>query len=267
MKKVLAAAISVILALALPAFVLAADVNNGQENGKDVKIKEVSMEVTGLPDEINEGDEVVLTFIVPRSGSKWEYGDMSGLLEPETYFDEETCSYVTMAMIDTASAGPLEIIFEFIMTAGKSHVRFSALYENTMEISGIPVKSNIIYYWNQDFTDNYDGWNTGGSAGSITLDSGAALFEMGYDGQGPYSFFEGSNADWTGDWYSSIKVFLDPGSFTEGLGFDYITAINEGDSTFLDSYGFSFISGTSSINASSSAFAVEGISITSPNKS
>lgn len=250
MKKVLAAAMCVILALALPLAASAAEGKKSPTNDKDIKIKEISVEVSELPGEINQDDLVEITFTIPRSGSTWDFGELSGLIEPpEPFFDEETCTYVITTLINTSTPGPLDIVFEFIMSAGKSHVRFVALYEISIEVLGDTKTSNITYYWKQDFSENYNGWTTGGTAGSITLDSGAALFEAGSDGKGPYSFFDGSSADWSGNWYSSIKVYLNPGGTTVGQGFDYIVTINNADGTYLDGYGFNFIAGSDSVIA------------------
>ena len=247
MKKVLAVVMCVILALALPLVATAAGGNKGPTNEKDIKTNEIPMEVSVLPVEIHEGDEVEITFTVPRSGSGWEYGEIFGLTDPETVFDEETFMYITTAMVDTSVAGPLDIVFNFIMSAGKSHIRFASIFEASVVILGETKTSNITYYWNQDFSIDYNRWMTGGDLGSITLDSGAALFMGGSTNEGPYSFFEGSNNDWTGDWYASIKVYLDPATMTKDEGFSYIVATNKSGGLFLESYGFVALAGDSSI--------------------
>lgn len=259
MKKVLAVVMCVILALALPLVATAAGGNKGPTNEKDIKTKEIPMEVSLLPDEIYEGDEVEITFTVPRSGSGWEYGEIFGLTNPETVFDEETCMYITTAMIDTSIAGPLDIVFNFIMSAGKSHIRFASIFEASVVILGETKTSNITYYWNQDFSDNYTGW----ISGTITLDSGAALFEGSSGGIGPLSFFDGSNDVWTGDWYSSIKVYLDPELTAEGQGFEYIVSVNNESGSYLDEYGFSFTAGPSYITAGCISL-TDTVNITTP---
>ena len=245
MKKVLAVVMCVILALALPLVATAAGGSKHPTNEKEIKIKEIPIEFSTLPDEIYEGDMVEITFAVPRSGAIWEYGEIYGLTNPETVFDEETCLYITTAFVDTSIAGPLDIVFNFIMSAGKSHIRFTSFFEASVVILGETKTSNITYYWNQDFSDNYTGW----ISGTITLDSGAALFEGSSAGIGPLSFFDGSNGVWSGDWYSSIKVYLEPGLTAEGQGFKYIVSVNNESGSYLDEYGFSFIAGSSSLTA------------------
>jgi hypothetical protein len=247
MKKVLAITMCAILVLALPLSASAAWNDKGPTNEKEIKIKEAPIEATELPPELQAGSEFVVTFTIPRAGSSWEYGEIYGLIDPETVFDEETCTYITTAMVDTSEPGLLEISFNFIMSAGKSHIRFTASFEGAVEITGGSKAPAVTYHWLQDFSDNYDGWVTGGTLGSITLDSGAALFMGSSTNEGPYSFFEGSMKEWPGDWYTSISVYLDPATMTMGEGFSYIVAINQPGGSFLDTYGFVALAGESSI--------------------
>lgn len=248
MKKALAIIICIILVLAVPLSTSATDSNDNQKirNRDNPFLKEVLMEASLLPDEIIEGDTVEITFIVPKHGSAWEYGEVSGLLDLNTVFDKETGSYITTANVDTSSGESPELVFEFLMTAGKSHVVFLASYENSVEITGDSKTSNITYFWNQDFSTNADGWVTGATSGTITLDSGTAHITGGMNDVGPYSFFEGSNAEWTGDWYASIKVFLDPSTMTVGEGFNYTVAINNPSKSYLANFEFAFTSNSTS---------------------
>lgn len=244
MKKLLVIVISVVLVFAIP---ITASAGNKNGTTKELNIKEVTAGVLELPETLMQGEEFGVVITVPRSGSAWEYGEIAGLIDPVTVFDEETCEYITTALVDTSAAGTVDIIFEFLMVAGKSHNVFKALYTGTVEIIGAAPASAANYFWNQDFSTDASGWAVGVTTGTVTVADGTALMTPGFTGGGSYSFFEGSNKDWTGDWYASVKVYIDPASLETGEGFDYIVAINEADGTYLAEYGFTAVSDGSAV--------------------
>ena len=92
MKKFLVVIMSIILILAIP-ISASAGYAKGFIKAEEEKIKEVPMEISLLPEEIFVNDEVEVTFTISRSGSVWEYGEISGLIKPETIFDEENWQY------------------------------------------------------------------------------------------------------------------------------------------------------------------------------
>ncbi|MCK5759384.1 MAG: hypothetical protein KAH14_09860 [Clostridiales bacterium] len=243
MKKALVIVMCIILVMTIPLVASAESQGYALKKGmtKKTKIIEAEISASALPDVINEGDLVNLTFTVPRSGSKWQYGEIAGLLEQVTIFNEDTCTYEITAVVDTSSAGVLDIVFEFIMTAGKSHVQFIAQYVVSTDILGESKNTDVTYFWNQDFeSDGYAGWYTGNVYGTIILESGHARLFSGSN-NGPYSFFDGSSIVWGDGWNNSINIYLDPSTMDTGEGFDYTVACNEADSTLLEKFTFHVI--------------------------
>lgn len=93
--------------------------------------------------------------------------------------------------------------------------------------------------WNQEFTDgDTSGWSDGGGYGSITaVDNVGTTNDYAIVTQtsaGPYSFFDGSRDTWN-PWTASIDIFLSPGAWADGEGFDYsVTSYNQSDSHLRD---------------------------------
>ncbi|MBN2559150.1 MAG: hypothetical protein JXB33_10400 [Clostridia bacterium] len=201
---------------------------------RDERIIPVFTQMSVLPAQILPGDQVAVTFTTGKRGSVWVLGELTGLTDPSTVLDSENGVYVTTAYLDTSVRGELSVRYEIRMPAGRSGIVFSGIYE-----AKVSVGSGDTIYWNQDFSENADGWTSDGSYGVVEWSAGTAVFQSG-SSSGPYSRFDGYHNEWPGEWFAQIDVFLSPGDLAPGEGFDYSVAANSVTGALLRDFVFHF---------------------------
>jgi hypothetical protein len=99
----------------------------------------------------------------------------------------------------------------------------------TLGLAGSALASSHVL-WDQDFTDNTDGWldGTSGWSGSIVHNAADGTATVSETSTGPFSRFDGYRSEWPGDYVAEIDVYLDP-AWETGTGFDYAVASSGSD--------------------------------------
>lgn len=105
--------------------------------------------------------------------------------------------------------------------------------------------------WSQDFEENALGWfgATDGWYGNVervaAADTGLSAAGGLYyaiaksdNVSGPYSEFDKYRDSWPGEMYAQVDIFLDPGRFALGEGFDYVVGMNDTGGNLLRDYAF-----------------------------
>lgn len=99
--------------------------------------------------------------------------------------------------------------------------------------------------YSQDFSENADGWNSGGDYGNVTYISTDGNASLTGTASGPYTYYgDGTSpyeyrATWpTGGWYTTLDVYLDPNNWADNTGFDFSVAARKQDESHLRDYIF-----------------------------
>jgi len=73
--------------------------------------------------------------------------------------------------------------------------------------------------------------------GGITAAGGSSYATVSQTDSGPFTRFDGYRSTWSGEWRSSVAVYLDP-SWTDGTGFDWSVAANSASNTHRRDFVF-----------------------------